>query len=192
MVRYASGSFSHSAKAAQTQATVIEINAEAVDGAINAVRGALAQGQSWAELERLIRDESEAGNPVASLIRKLSLDRNKITVELPDWVEEGLEDAESDSDGDSEDQQELRQTPMVLVGCLPQCAPHVEHALVGGAGCDVGGISAALPSTACNRTVAVHGRDGAYAGIVMQVNRCWTSMRPCVLKFAVALSYWGP
>ena len=37
------------------QATVIEINAEAVDGAINAVRGALAQGLSWPEMERLIR-----------------------------------------------------------------------------------------------------------------------------------------
>ncbi len=59
---------------APVQATVIEINAEAVDGAINAVRGALAQGLSWAELERLIRDEREGGNPVAGLIRKLSLD----------------------------------------------------------------------------------------------------------------------
>lgn len=48
---------------------MIEINAEAVDGTINAVRGALARGLSWAELERLIRDEREAGNPVAGLIR---------------------------------------------------------------------------------------------------------------------------
>ena len=97
------------------QATVIEIKAEAVDGAINAVRGALAQGLSWAELERLIRDERDAGNPVASLIRKLSLDKNKITVELPDWVEEGLEDTESDIDEDSDDDRQPRQTPTVMV-----------------------------------------------------------------------------
>ena len=102
------------------QATVIEINAEAVDGAINAVRGALAQGLSWAELERLIRDEREGGNPVAGLIRKLSLERNKITVELPDWVEDGLEDAESDSEADSEDEQQPKQTPTVMVCCSPQ------------------------------------------------------------------------
>ena len=103
------------------QATVIEINAEAVDGAINAVRGALAQGLSWAELERLIRDERDSGNPVAGLIRKLSLERNKITVELPDWVEEGLEDAESDSDADSEDERQPRgETPTVMVRCSPQ------------------------------------------------------------------------
>ena len=94
---------------------MIEIKAEAVDGAINAVRGALAQGLSWAELERLIRDERDAGNPVASLIRKLSLDKNKITVELPDWVEEGLEDTESDIDEDSDDDRQPRQTPTVMV-----------------------------------------------------------------------------
>ena len=34
---------------------MLEINAEAVDNAIGAVRAALAQGLSWAELERLIR-----------------------------------------------------------------------------------------------------------------------------------------
>ena len=34
---------------------MIEINAEAVDGAINAVRSALAQGLSWPEMERLIK-----------------------------------------------------------------------------------------------------------------------------------------
>ena len=107
------------------QATVIEINADAVDGAINAVRGALAQGLSWAELERLIRDEREAGNPVASLIRKLSLDRNKITVELPDWVEDGLEDAESDSEGDSDDERQPRQTPTVMVCSQSHLAPRV-------------------------------------------------------------------
>ena len=113
------------------QATVIEINAEAVDGAINAVRVALAQGLSWAELERLIRDEREAGNPVASLIRQLSLEKNKITVELPDWVDEGLEVAESDSadsgsaddsnddgDADEEDSETVKKIPTILVCCF--------------------------------------------------------------------------
>ena len=99
------------------QATVIEINADVVDGAINAVRGALAQGLSWAELERLIRDEREAGNPVASLIRKLTLDKNKITVELPDWVDDGLEDAESNSSNDSQPEAPAKQTPTVMVSC---------------------------------------------------------------------------
>ena len=147
---------SHSTEAVPMQATVIEINAEAVDGAINAVRGALAQGQSWAELERLIRDEREAGNPVASLIRKLSLDRNKITVELPDWVDEGLEDAESDSEADSEDEQELKQTPTVLVCCLPHIAPHVEPALGGKPGYSNEVTLAGLLGVACNYTVGDH------------------------------------
>ncbi len=57
---------------------------------------------------------------MAGLIRKLSLERNKITVELPDWVEDGLEDAESDSEADSEDEQQPKQTPTVMVCCSPQ------------------------------------------------------------------------
>ncbi len=112
------------------QATVIEINAETVDGAINAVRSALAQGLSWVELERLIRDEREAGNPIAGLIRKLTLEKNKITVELPDWVDEGLEVSESDSgnsgsadhsdddsNADKEEHETVNNIPSVLVCC---------------------------------------------------------------------------
>ncbi|CAK0786952.1 hypothetical protein CVIRNUC_010166 [Coccomyxa viridis] len=102
------------AREAEQKATVIEINAEAVDGAINAVRGALAQGLSWPEMERLIKDERDAGNPVASLIKKLSLDKNKITIELPDWVEDGLGDADLDSDA-SEDTAAASPSPTVMV-----------------------------------------------------------------------------
>jgi hypothetical protein len=40
---------------ARAQAQVIEINADAVDAAIGAVRAALAQGHSWADLDRLIK-----------------------------------------------------------------------------------------------------------------------------------------
>lgn len=43
------------------------MNAEAVDGTINAVRVALAQGLSWAELERLIRCALFSIAPVGQL-----------------------------------------------------------------------------------------------------------------------------
>ncbi|EIE22903.1 hypothetical protein COCSUDRAFT_16391 [Coccomyxa subellipsoidea C-169] len=68
------------AKEAEAKAQLIEANAEAVDQAINAVRVALAQGLSWAELERLIRDEAAAGNQVAGLVHALHLDRNAVTL----------------------------------------------------------------------------------------------------------------
>ena len=66
----------------------------------------------------LSRDERDAGNPVASLIRKLSLDKNKITVELPDWVEDGLGDADSDSDA-SEDHTAASPSPTIMVCFSP-------------------------------------------------------------------------
>ena len=37
------------------QASLIEYNADAVEGAMNAVRSALAQGLSWKELGELIK-----------------------------------------------------------------------------------------------------------------------------------------
>lgn len=46
--------------------------AEAV---MNAVRAALAGGLDWADLARMIEEEKRAGNPVASRVHSLQLDR---------------------------------------------------------------------------------------------------------------------
>lgn len=77
------------------QATLIEYNLEAVDGAIAAVRGALASGLSWKELKRLIKSEREAGNPVAALVHSLELEQNRIILLLSNFLddEEGDDDA---------------------------------------------------------------------------------------------------
>lgn len=77
------------------QAALIEYNLEAVDGAINAVRGALAQGLDWRELGHMIKAERRAGNPVAQLIHSLQLEQNRITLLLSNFLdeEEGDDDA---------------------------------------------------------------------------------------------------
>ena len=49
------------------------------------------------------QEERAAGNPVASLIRSLALERNRITLALPDWLEEGMPDGEPSSE-DSADE----------------------------------------------------------------------------------------
>lgn len=79
----------------EAQARLIECNVEAVDGAINAVRAALAQGLNWQELKKLIKEEREAGNPMASLIHSLQLEHNRITLLLSNMLddEEGDEEA---------------------------------------------------------------------------------------------------
>lgn len=77
------------------QASLIEYNLEAVDGAIAAVRGALAGGLSWKELKRLIKSERDAGNPVAALIHSLQLEHNRITLALSNLLDEEEEDEEA-------------------------------------------------------------------------------------------------
>ncbi len=77
------------------QAALIEYNLEAVDGAINAVREALASGLDWRELGQMIKAERRAGNPVAGLIDSLALDKNKITVVLENFLDE--EDADDEA-----------------------------------------------------------------------------------------------
>lgn len=70
------------------QAQLIEYNLDAVDGAINAVRTALAQGLDWKELERLIETETRAGNPVAGMVESLRLDVGRVTLLLSNDLDE--------------------------------------------------------------------------------------------------------
>ncbi|XAR49724.1 hypothetical protein NMG60_11033006 [Bertholletia excelsa] len=74
-------------------AELIEYNLEDVDSAINAVRVALANGMSWEDLARMVKEEKRSGNPVAGLIDKLHLQRNCITLLLSNNLDE-MEDDE--------------------------------------------------------------------------------------------------
>ncbi|KAL0030916.1 hypothetical protein WJX79_000862 [Trebouxia sp. C0005] len=80
---------------AESKAALIEYNLEAVDGAINAVREALASGLDWRELGQMIKAERRAGNPVAGRIDSLALDKNKITVVLENFLDEEVADDEA-------------------------------------------------------------------------------------------------
>ena len=51
----------------------------------------------WKELDQMIQSEKEAGNPVASLVSSLQLDRNAITLRL----ENNLDDPEEEGEGGS-------------------------------------------------------------------------------------------
>ncbi|KAL3505591.1 hypothetical protein ACH5RR_030973 [Cinchona calisaya] len=69
-------------------AELIEYNLEDVDAAILAVRVALANGMSWEDLVRMVKDEKKSGNPVAGLIDKLHLERNCMTLLLSNNLDE--------------------------------------------------------------------------------------------------------
>ncbi|KAL6970195.1 hypothetical protein U1Q18_029898 [Sarracenia purpurea var. burkii] len=69
-------------------AELIEYNLEDVDAAILAVRVALANGMNWEDLARMVKEEKKSGNPVASLIDKLHLERNSMTLLLGNNLDE--------------------------------------------------------------------------------------------------------
>ncbi|XP_030508734.2 uncharacterized protein LOC115723399 [Cannabis sativa] len=69
-------------------AELIEYNLEDVDAAILAVRVALANGMSWEDLARMVKEEKKSGNPVACLIDKLYLERNCMTLLLSNNLDE--------------------------------------------------------------------------------------------------------
>lgn len=83
-------------EAAERRAALIELNLDAVDAALNAVREALAGGMDWNDLGRMIKDEKKAGNPIAALIDSLQLEKNKITLVLRDPLEDDSDDDEKE------------------------------------------------------------------------------------------------
>ena len=73
-------------------AELIEYNLEDVDAAILAVRLALATGMSWNDLSRMVKDERKAGNPIASIIHGLQLEKDQITLLLCNNLDDMEED----------------------------------------------------------------------------------------------------
>jgi len=91
-------------EAAERRAALIELNLEAVDAALNAVREALAGGMDWNDLGRMIKEEKKGGNPVAALIDSLQLEKNKITLALRDPLED-----DSGEEKEAEEEAEVAQ-----------------------------------------------------------------------------------
>ncbi|KAJ2837959.1 hypothetical protein FBU31_001036, partial [Coemansia sp. 'formosensis'] len=86
----------------EEQARRIEINLEFVDQAIMIIRQAVASGMDWKELEELVRDQQEQGNPVAERILKLNLAANQITLELDDPTDSDSSSSDGEAEGNSE------------------------------------------------------------------------------------------
>eukprot|EP00756_Hemistasia_phaeocysticola_P060716 Hpha_TRINITY_DN4268_c0_g1::TRINITY_DN4268_c0_g1_i1::g.186598::m.186598 len=72
----------HQQESSEGRARLIIENADLVEQALAIVRGAVAQGVSWAELGRLIREQKRAGHPIATMIHQLHLDRNRVALLL--------------------------------------------------------------------------------------------------------------
>ncbi|CAK4521164.1 unnamed protein product [Aphanomyces euteiches] len=69
---------------AVTQAMLVEQNQQDIENVLLVIRSALASGMDWSDLDDLIKQEQQNGNPVATLIHKLDLAQNRVSVLLCD------------------------------------------------------------------------------------------------------------
>ena len=61
---------------------VIELNSQIVDKALNILRTAIANQMDWKDIEEIISEAAENGDPILSKIRKLKLDINHFSMML--------------------------------------------------------------------------------------------------------------
>lgn len=65
-------------------AQLIEIHADEVEKALNVINSALDTGMDWEALNMLVEVEQKNENPIALLIKKLTLDQDSMILSLPD------------------------------------------------------------------------------------------------------------
>ncbi|CAG8537743.1 10624_t:CDS:10 [Paraglomus brasilianum] len=83
------------------KAKVIEQNIDIVDQALLVIRQAIASSMDWKDLENLVKEERNKGNPIANIITGLKLGSNQITLLLGEPEEDTYQD--SDEEIDEED-----------------------------------------------------------------------------------------
>lgn len=83
------------------QAHLVEANQQDVENVLLVIRSALASGMDWRGLEELVRYEQKNGNPVASLIRKMDFEKNRVSILLCD----GDDDEDEEEDEGQQDKQ---------------------------------------------------------------------------------------
>jgi predicted ribosome quality control (RQC) complex YloA/Tae2 family protein len=67
----------------QLQAQLLQQHASSVDAALTVVNSALNSGMDWVQLSQLVQVEQSAGNRIACLIHSLDLERDAMTLNLP-------------------------------------------------------------------------------------------------------------
>uniref|UniRef100_A0A7S1B9L7 NFACT RNA-binding domain-containing protein n=1 Tax=Corethron hystrix TaxID=216773 RepID=A0A7S1B9L7_9STRA len=78
-------------EALRIQAELVELHAENIDRACLVIGSARESGMNVEDLEELIRYEKEGGDPIASLIDRLDLEKEEVRLSLPDTtgIDEG-------------------------------------------------------------------------------------------------------
>ena len=74
-----------------------------VERAIATINSAVANQYDWEEIQEIVDEAKESGDPVAQMIRSLNLGSNQITLSLKNPYETEDSESESDSGSDGED-----------------------------------------------------------------------------------------
>ena len=72
----------------RTYGELIELNCDLVDKALNIIRTAIANQIDWTDIEEIVSEAGENGDPILSRIRKLKLDINHFTMMLSNPFED--------------------------------------------------------------------------------------------------------
>ena len=81
----------------------INIPLKQVERAIATINSAVANQYDWEEIQEIVDEAKESGDPVAQMIRSLNLGSNQITLSLKNPYETEDSESESDSGSDGED-----------------------------------------------------------------------------------------
>eukprot|EP01059_Diplonema_ambulator_P031599 TRINITY_DN585_c0_g1_i11.p1 TRINITY_DN585_c0_g1~~TRINITY_DN585_c0_g1_i11.p1 ORF type:complete len:858 (+),score=327.18 TRINITY_DN585_c0_g1_i11:105-2678(+) len=73
------------------KALLIETHIDDVEAALSIIRSAVGRAVDWTELARIVKEQKRLGNPIASIIHELKLEKNKVSLLLqhPDVDEDG-------------------------------------------------------------------------------------------------------
>ncbi|CAG8522650.1 6805_t:CDS:10 [Paraglomus occultum] len=87
------------------KAKMIELNIDIVDQALLVIRQAIASSMDWKDLENLVKEEKNKGNPIANIISGLKLGSNQITLLLGEPEEDTYQDSDEETDEDDDNKQ---------------------------------------------------------------------------------------
>jgi predicted ribosome quality control (RQC) complex YloA/Tae2 family protein len=82
----------------EVSAQLLEYHCDLVDKATLVLNSCLANNMDWQEIEDMVTEETENGNPVASLIVKMDLQRARVTLRLENVFTGGVKGVDGDDE----------------------------------------------------------------------------------------------
>ena len=90
-------------KSYQDLAMYVETYAEDIDKVLLVLNSAINSGMSWEDIGSMVATEISIGNPIASLVSRLKLDKNTVVLKLKRFLDDLDNDEDSEDSDSSED-----------------------------------------------------------------------------------------